>query len=307
MRLSLVYLAVFAAPSLVHGRRHKCSRSTPLSSANATPDISSGWSSTPPASVSPSSVIIASSETPVLSESSAVSPSASTSTPGTGVPTTFSTGTTPAGTPSSADVSATPSSTDVSSTPSLDLSSSSLSVSSSIPETPIASTTPAESTTLITQTTPSASTTPVSSTIGYKPYHDAPHLFGPGISIPDTYEKVNFYIEASTGHFFWVSDGVNNRYQFFTSYDEFQEIGEYYSNTDPGSVACYDLAQGLGGRHMTPIVCSRSGTSFSCTANTPAGVFRHFMVNSQSYSGVSFGTSVGSGWQEVIFEAVDVY
>uniref|UniRef100_A0A8H7NH29 Uncharacterized protein n=1 Tax=Bionectria ochroleuca TaxID=29856 RepID=A0A8H7NH29_BIOOC len=349
MRLSLVYLAVFAAPSLVHGRRHRCSRSTPLSSAAATPDTSNGWTSTPSASVSPSSVIIASSSTPILSESSAVSPSASASTPGSDVPTTFSTATTPAGTPSSTDVSATPSSTDSSATPSSILSSTSLEVSSAS-ETPIASTTPAESTTPITQTTPSASTvssestTPVSSTVvsssssssapaatptgwqlqssgansafagsfmlGYAQYKDAPHLVSPSASTPDVYSKLEFYIEPGTGHLFWVIDGTNNRYQFFTSYDEFNEFGgEYYYNVNPGFVGVIDVNQ-VGSRHVVPLVCSRTAASFSCSANTPAGVFNHFMVNptpSQFDTSIAFGSSVPSPYQEVTFAAVDVY
>ncbi|CAH0000109.1 unnamed protein product [Clonostachys byssicola] len=359
MRLSLVSLAVFAAPSLVHGRRHRCSRSTPLSSAAAaTPDTSSGWTSTPSASVSPSSVIIASSSTPILSDSSAVSPSASTPTPGSDVPTTFSIGTTPAGTPSSSDVSvtpsstdisATPSSTDISTTPSSSLSSTSLEVSSSASETPIASTTPAESTTLITQTTPSASTvssvsmTLASSTVisssssssapaatptgwqlqssgansayagsfmlGYTQYKDGPHLLDPSTTTPDVYSKMELYIEPGTGYLFWIIDGVNNRYQFYTTYDEFNENGEYYYNVNPGLIAVYDRTD-LSGRHVQPLVCSRTAASFSCSANTPAGVFSHFMVNPASNyydSSIAFGSSVPSPYQEVTFAAVDVY
>ncbi|KAK7220042.1 hypothetical protein V2G26_008045 [Clonostachys chloroleuca] len=357
MRLSLVYLAVFAAPTLVHGRRHRCSRSTPLSSAAATPDTSSGWTSTPSASVSPSSVIIASSSTQILSESSAASTSASASTPGSDVPTTFSTATTPAGTPPSADISATPSSTDIfattssviSATPSSSLSSTSLEVSSSASETPVASITPAESTTLITQTTPSASTvssestTPVLSTVisssssssapaatptgwqlqstgansafagsfmlGYPEYKDAPHLVSPSVSAPDFYSKLEFYIEPGTGHLFWVIDGTNNQYQFFTSYDDFNENGEYYYNVNPGFLGVFDKNQ-VGSRHVVPLVCSRAAASFSCSANTPAGVFSHFMVKptpNQFDTSVAFGSSVPSPYQEVTFAAVDVY
>ncbi|CAH0023963.1 unnamed protein product [Clonostachys rhizophaga] len=334
MRLSLVYLAVFAAPSLVHGRRHRCSRSTPLSSAAATPDTSSRWTSTPSASVSPSSVIIASSSTPILGESSVASPSASASTPGSDVPTTFSTATTPAGTPSSTESSATPSST---------LSSTSLEVSSSASETPIASTTPAESTTLIASTVSSESTTPVSSTViipsssssapaatptgwqlqssgansafagsfmlGYAQYKDAPHLVSPSATTPDVYSKLEFYIEPGTGHLFWVIDGTNNQYQFFTSYDDFNENGEYFYNVNPGFLGVFDKNQ-VGSRHVVPLVCSRTAASFSCSANTPAGVFSHFMVNptpNQFDTSIAFGSSVPSPYQEVTFAAVDVY
>ncbi|CAH0053555.1 unnamed protein product [Clonostachys solani] len=343
MRLSLVYLAVFAAPSLVHGRRHRCSRSTPLSSAAATPDTSSGWTSTPSASVSPSSVIIASSSTPGLSDSSAVSPSASASTPSSSVPTTFSTGTTPAGTPSlievsstpsstdvsstpsSTDVSSTPSSADVSATPSSSLSSPSLGTMPSASPVSSESTTPVSSTVISSSSSSSApAATPTawqlqssgansgfagSYLLGNNQNHNAPYFFSPQVTVPDYFEKLNFYIEPGTGHLFWVTDGVNNRYQFFTSYDEFEENGEYYYNVNPGYVSCYDMAVGVGSIHTQPLVCSRTGASFSCSANTPGGVFSHFMIRSSQTSSymISFGSSIPSGWQEVTFAAVDIY
>jgi hypothetical protein len=146
--------------------------------------------------------------------------------------------------------------------------------------------------------------------LGYAQYKDAPHLVSPSASTPDVYSKLEFYIEPGTGHLFWVIDGTNNRYQFFTSYDEFNEFGgEYYYNVNPGFVGVIDVNQ-VGSRHVVPLVCSRTAASFSCSANTPAGVFNHFMVNptpNQFDTSIAFGSSVPSPYQEVTFAAVDVY
>ncbi|CAG9998320.1 unnamed protein product [Clonostachys byssicola] len=135
-------------------------------------------------------------------------------------------------------------------------------------------------------------------------------LFSPTDVVPSSYKVANFYIDPSTGYLFLDYEGVKDRYVAVTTYDEFNENGEYWQSINTGELMLWDMTMGeptwVSLSHIKRITCSRTGATFGCTASAPVGVFNTFSYN-PTYFSLNFGTTVPQGSQLLTFAAVDVY